>query len=182
MADRLAVDYPLLHWLNTDARRITEPKAFVGALVEKLNLAGIEVARLVTGIPILHPQVFSYSARWDPGQGVSERTFRADSAQKRIKNFNAGRPDKPPIESGIALHIGDVMYGNIGGENRLDFTVIGPAVNLVARIEGLCGELAQPVLLSANFVSACGLAARPLGAFRLKGLDEPQLVYAPPLN
>ena len=44
MADRLAVDYPLLHWLITDARRITEPKAFVGALVEKLNLADIKVA------------------------------------------------------------------------------------------------------------------------------------------
>ena len=76
MTDRFAVDYPLLHWLLTDARRITEPKAFVGALVEKLSHADIEVARLVTGIPILHPQVFSYSARWDPGKGVSERTFR----------------------------------------------------------------------------------------------------------
>jgi adenylate cyclase len=390
MGDPLAVDHPLLHWLLTDGRRIIEPKAFVGALVEKLSHCGIEVARLVTGIPILHPQVYSYSARWDVGKGVSERTFRmspetlpvlensptkivydgggsvrcdptappregefgiladlrrdgmtdyvalsvpfsdgttkllsiatrraggfspenmrlletsipgiavnleiqalrltarvlldtyvgrqtgerilqgaikrgtgdtvraviwisdlrgfssmserlprdslihllndyfgrmcdalertggevlkfigdallgifpvrnanpatacssaleaVDKAQQAIRDFNAGRPDHPRIESGIALHIGDVMYGNIGGENRLDFTVIGPAVNLAARIEGLCGDLGQPLLLSADFVSASGLAARPLGVFRLKGFREPQPIYAPPAN
>jgi adenylate cyclase len=389
VASRFALDYPLLHWLLTDARRIAEPKAFLATLAERLLAHGIDVARLVTGVPILHPQVHSYSVRWDLGKGVSERFFRltaeslpvlenspvkivysgggsvrcnpttppregefgiladlrrdgmtdyvalsipfsdgsakllsvattkpggfteaemaalesitpgvganlevqalrltartlldtyvgrqagarvlegaikrgmgetiraviwlcdlrgftvlserlprdaliellnqyfgrmcaaiedgggevlkfigdallgifpitgegaaaacsrasaaAEKAQEALGAFNAAQAaaGKPTIEYGIALHVGDVMYGNIGGENRLDFTVIGPAVNLAARIEGLCRELGRPVLLSEGFVTASGAAAEPLGVFPLKGLNKPQPVYAP---
>lgn len=75
MAHRLALEFPLINWLLTDARRITEPKAFLAALAEQFLIHGIEVSRPVTGVPILHPQVHSYSARWDRGQGVSERFF-----------------------------------------------------------------------------------------------------------
>src|SRR5687768_6169489 len=59
----------------TDARRIAEPKAFVAALAEQFLAHGIDVSRLVTGVPILHPQVYSFSARWDLGQGSSGRFF-----------------------------------------------------------------------------------------------------------
>ena len=79
---------------------------------------------------------------------------------------------------GIALHVGDVIYGNIGGDNRLDFTVIGPAVNLVARIERLCRELGRALLLSEAFVLAAQVAVEPLGRFPLKGI-APQTVSAP---
>jgi len=85
----------------------------------------------------------------------------------------------PPIKYGIALHIGDVLYGNIGSETRLDFTVIGPAVNLTARIESLCRDLGRSVLLSADFVRTSGIAAGPLGEFALKGVGEKQRVFAP---
>jgi adenylate cyclase len=390
MANRLSIEYPLIYWLLTDARRITEPKAFLTALAEQLPVHGIEVSRLHTGVPILHPQVHSYSARWDFGKGVSERFFRlnaetlpalenspvkivyegggsvrcdptapprdgefgiladlrrdgvtdyvalsipfsdgttkllsvatkrpggfsdegtelleamtpavavnlevqalrltartlletyvgrqagarvlegairrgmgetiraviwlcdlrgftslseqlprdtlikllnqyfgsmcaaleghggevlkfigdallaifpildedppsvcaralaaAANAQVALATVNAARVEagEARIDYGIALHVGDVMYGNIGGENRLDFTVIGPAVNLAARIDGLCRDLGRPVLLSASFVATSGLAAQRLGAFRLKGLSEPQEIYTPP--
>jgi adenylate cyclase len=390
MTRRLALDHPLLHWLLTDARRISEPKAFLNALAEQFLTSGIEIARLVTGVPILHPQVFSYSARWDLGKGVSERSFRltaeslpvlenspvkivysgggsvhcdpttpprdgefgiladlrrdgmtdyvalsipfsdgtakllsvatkrpggfsqaemtllegitpgiavnlevqalrltartlletyvgrqagarvldgaikrgmgetiraviwlcdlrgftnlseelprdalidmlngyfgsmcaaldaaggevlkfigdamlgifpvleedpasacaraltaAEKAQEELASLNTTRAaaGQPKIEYGIALHMGDVMYGNIGGENRLDFTVIGPAVNLASRLEALCAKLGRTVLLSEDFFAAAGLPAHSLGTFPLKGIAEPQTVYAPP--
>ena len=59
--------------------------------------------------------------------------------------------DRPRIRYGLALHVGDVMYGNVGGDARLDFTVIGPAVNLTSRIESMCKNLDHSPLLSAEF-------------------------------
>ena len=85
----------------------------------------------------------------------------------------------PPIKYGIALHVGDVLYGNIGSETRLDFTVIGPAVNLTARIESLCRDLDRSLLLSADFVRTSGVTADPMGEFALKGVGENQHVFAP---
>ncbi|HIM45943.1 MAG TPA: adenylate/guanylate cyclase domain-containing protein, partial [Alphaproteobacteria bacterium] len=85
----------------------------------------------------------------------------------------------PEIRCGIALHVGDVHYGNIGGERRLDFTVIGPAVNLTSRVESLCGQLGKDLLLSADFVAESGIQCTPLGSFALKGIAAEQTVYVP---
>ncbi len=85
----------------------------------------------------------------------------------------------PAIRFGAGLHIGDVMYGNIGTHDRLDFTVIGPAVNLASRIEGLTRVLDAPVLFSADFVAASGLSARSLGRHAVKGVADPIDVFAP---
>jgi len=82
------------------------------------------------------------------------------------------------INYGIALHFGDVMYGNIGSDTRLDFTVIGPAVNLTARIESMCKDLDRSLLLSADFVRISGVAAYPLGEFMLKGVGAKQPLFA----
>ena len=75
----------------------------------------------------------------------------------------------------IALHVGTVQYGNVGTDARLDFTVIGPAVNEAARIEVLCKELGQPLLMSEAFASAA-ISSRPhlvsLGRHRLRGVRE----------
>jgi adenylate cyclase len=76
---------------------------------------------------------------------------------------------------GIALHVGDVMYGNIGAASRLDFTVIGPAVNVAARLEALTKELRRHVLVSGSFSAACGCeggALVRLGSFRLRGVGS----------
>ena len=83
----------------------------------------------------------------------------------------------PQIDYGLALHVGDVMYGNIGGDARLDFTVIGPAVNLTARIESMCKDLQRSPLLSAEFVRASGVRAELLGEFALKGVGARQPIY-----
>src|SRR5262249_25627385 len=103
------------------------------------------------------------------------------AARAAIATTNRERTaaDLPPINYGIALHVGEVMYGNIGGDTRLDFTVIGPAVNLTARIEALCGELRQQLLLSADSVAASGVAAQEVGEFALDGVAAKQRIFAP---
>jgi adenylate cyclase len=75
----------------------------------------------------------------------------------------------------IALHVGTVQYGNVGTEARLDFTVIGPAVNEAARIEALCKELGHPLLVSRAFAEAAAESRGhlvSLGRHRLRGVRE----------
>ena len=105
----------------------------------------------------------------------------AGEAQVLLATMNEarGKAGEPPIAVGIGLHVGDVMYGNIGAADRLDFTVIGPAVNLAARIEGLCRELGRPVILSEEFAKASGAESESLGKHPLKGLAENREVFAP---
>jgi adenylate cyclase len=83
----------------------------------------------------------------------------------------------PGLRFGLALHIGDVLYGNIGSGNRLDFTCIGPAVNCAARIEKLTGQLGRAILASGEFARHCAGEFTRLGEFRLAGFSAPQLVF-----
>lgn len=385
--DRVGWDtHPVIHWLMTEGRKTVEPKDFLEGFASQLRAAGIDVTRMTTGVPILHPQMFSFSGLWQLGKGVSERRYRADEgpsssldnspiriayggepvrcrltgpagegefpiladlrregitdyivlpvpfadgtskalslATRRSGGFsdddialfeamtpavsfnlevqalrrvartlldtyvgrqaggrvldgqirrgmgetiraviwlcdlrgftglseslardaliemlnqyfgpmgdaveaNGGEVLKfigdamlaifpvgddeaaacgralaaartaqdalaetnrhrtamglQAIDYGLALHVGDVMYGNIGSDTRLDFTVIGPAVNLTARIESMCKDLDRSLLLSADFVRASGIAAAPLGEFALKGVGARQPIYA----
>ncbi|MEI5678920.1 MULTISPECIES: adenylate/guanylate cyclase domain-containing protein [unclassified Mesorhizobium] len=84
-----------------------------------------------------------------------------------------------PLPFGTALHIGEMLWGNIGTADRLDFTAIGSAVNLVSRLEGLCRPLGRPVLLSEAFAAETAQALIPLGEHRLRGIAVPCVVYAP---
>jgi len=76
--------------------------------------------------------------------------------------LEAARSAEPPLDLrfGFGLHFGEVLYGNIGSKTRIDFTVLGQAVNIAARIEGLCGILDRPVLFSEEFA---GRLAEPTG-------------------
>jgi adenylate cyclase len=105
----------------------------------------------------------------------------AEQAQDALaqENVRRERESRPLIDYGLALHLGDVMYGNIGSDTRLDFTVIGPAVNLTARIESMCRQLGRQLLLSADFVAAGRIAAQSLGAHALKGVGADQEIFAP---
>lgn len=78
---------------------------------------------------------------------------------------------------GIALHVGDVAYGNIGGSGRLDFTAIGAAVNTAARLEGIASKAGRALVLSQEFAAAVGGDFDDLGSFELKGIAEPRRVF-----
>ena len=84
-----------------------------------------------------------------------------------------------PLRIGLALHVGELAYGNIGSANRLDFTAIGPAVNLAARLEGVCGRLGRTLVVSEEFSRLLGIATEDLGTFELKGIPAPVRVLAP---
>lgn len=84
-----------------------------------------------------------------------------------------------PTRIGVGLHVGSVSYGNVGGENRLDFTCIGPAVNLASRLQGLAAAEGWPMALSEDFARCLSRPMRTLGRFRLKGLGEPVPAFAP---
>jgi adenylate cyclase len=88
----------------------------------------------------------------------------------------------PPLPFGAALHLGEMLWGNIGAADRLDFTAIGPAVNLVSRLEGLCRPLDKTVLVSGIFAAEAGTPLIPLGTHMLRGIASPCAVFTLPEN
>src|SRR6201995_6215675 len=92
------------------------------------------------------------------------------------KNGEAGRA---PLNDGIGVHVGDVMYGNIGSRPRLDFTVIGPAVNMAARLEALTKELGRSVLLSRAFAEFLrDFDLERVGEYPVRGFNDPIELFA----
>jgi adenylate cyclase len=87
---------------------------------------------------------------------------------------NDGGPD---IGVDVVLHLGEVFYGNIGARGRLDFTVIGSAVNEASRLEKLCGTLEQELLMSESFATTCAVACEYLGSFELRGVSKRAEVF-----
>lgn len=83
-----------------------------------------------------------------------------------------------PLKAGVALHCGTVTFGNVGAEDRLDFTVIGPAVNEAHRVEELTKTLRHPILTTAAFATLrCSVRLGSLGYFNLRGISEPKEVF-----
>jgi len=106
-------------------------------------------------------------------------------ARKDVVELNGKRAAAglPTTQLYLALHVGDVFYGNIGSKDRLDFTVIGPAVNEVSRILAMSRSVEQDVLISASFADALGSAMRrrlvSIGRFALRGVAQPQELFTP---
>ena len=90
------------------------------------------------------------------------------------------REGLPPLPFGAAVHLGDVLWGNIGAADRLDFTAIGPAVNLVSRLEGLCRPLDKGILVSGAAAAETSAALTPLGMHALRGIASPCAVFTVP--
>jgi class 3 adenylate cyclase len=90
------------------------------------------------------------------------------------------RQGLPPLPFGAALHLGEMLWGNIGTADRLDFTAIGPAVNLVSRLEGLCRPLGRSVLISGAVAAETNTRLIPLGEHDLRGIATPCAVFTLP--
>ena len=87
-----------------------------------------------------------------------------------------------PLKASIAIHLGQVIYGIVGAASRLDFTVMGHAVNVVARIQQLSGELSVPVLFSHEVAKQLTSASSSLGRYQLKGSDQKLKFFNSPLG
>ncbi len=120
----------------------------------------------------------------DLGEAAACR-LALDAAEEAMRALTARNVERkaaglPVVGVDLALHVGEVLYGNVGAADRLDFTVIGPAVNEVSRIEKLCDVLGRELLVSERFARAaseCEGRLTRLGHFALRGVAEPQALF-----
>jgi adenylate cyclase len=121
-----------------------------------------------------------------PIDGTADACAKAlDAAiwlRRKLDRLNARRAAEGLPVTGVylGLHVGEVLYGNIGSRERLDFTVVGPAVNEVARIEAMCRSLDQWLIVSAAFAAASGPALEhlvSLGRYALRGVRRPEELF-----
>ena len=116
-----------------------------------------------------------------PRQACRKALAASADAQTRLKALNAGRQEAGdnPLDFGIGLHVGDVVFGNIGVPERLAFSVIGPVANEAARLEALTKKLERQVVVSSAFARTLPLDWSPLGSHAVAGVAEPLDVFAP---
>ncbi|HEY5963032.1 MAG TPA: adenylate/guanylate cyclase domain-containing protein [Xanthobacteraceae bacterium] len=149
---------------------------YFGAMTEAVSRHGGEALKFI-GDALL--AIFPLSGQ--TASVVADRALAAaGEAQRTIRAMNDKRREagQPTIRFGLALHAGEVLYGNIGGADRLDFTVIGQAVNVAARIESLCKTLGRQILFSGDFAELCSSKGEMLGLFPLKGVGTAHAVHA----
>jgi adenylate cyclase len=122
--------------------------------------------------------IFPVPASGGPAAACQCARRAAEEGLAALEALNRERPTELALSIGVALHLGNVMYGNIDSRDRLDFTVISAAVNETCRLESLCKVLKTPLTMSDAFVSA--LAAThvvDLGAHDLKGVQNKRRVF-----
>lgn len=164
MAERLPRD-AMLETLN----------AFFGTVVDRVHAHGGEVLKFLGDglLAIFRPDIVGEALCVCRAVDAAEEAFSA------MDTLNAARGETglPAIRFGLGLHLGDVVYGNIGAPDRLDFTVIGPAVNLVARLEDLTKTVNRPMLMSSEFARLCPRPTASLGYHSLRGVAELHEVF-----
>jgi adenylate cyclase len=117
-----------------------------------------------------------------PGDACRRALDAIQAARTAIARLNQARSAAGLSVTGftLALHEGEVLSGNVGSQERLDFTVVGPAVNELSRIQAMSRSLDQPILISASFAAACGEERARLvsvGRYALRGVGRPQELF-----
>ena len=151
--------------------------AYFGIVVPAIQERGGEVLKFM-GDAVL--AIFPLAEFADQHAAAATALDAMLAARETTSDANRSRAEAelPPIDFDSALHIGEVSYGNIGAPDRLDFTVIGPAVNLSARLEGLCRTMDRSLLASSALASALPEQFTSLGFHALEGMREPQEIFA----
>jgi adenylate cyclase len=120
---------------------------------------------------------FPITAERSRDEACAAAVRAARAALDRNETVNRIYAREPSLGLDVALHCGDVYYGNIGSTGRLDFTVIGPAVNEVSRMESLCEALGCATVISASVAAAGGAPTRSLGFHALRGIAAPRELF-----
>jgi adenylate cyclase len=117
----------------------------------------------------------------DRAHACDAALLAAIAARARVDELNGRREaeGKPKTHMYLGLHVGEVFYGNVGSRERLDFTVIGPAVNEASRIAAMCRSVDQPVLMSSAFADVRDIKRRlvSVGRYALRGVAHPQELF-----
>jgi adenylate cyclase len=158
ISERMAAD-EMVAWLNAGLAALGDPTARHGGEILKF---------LGDGLLAIFPT--------ETGEADACRRALAAATDglEALSALNGPAANGHSYEADIALHIGEVAYGNIGASNRLDFTAIGPTVNEVSRMETLCDALGVHLVMSEPFACHAGVPVRDLGTHRLRGLSQPR--------
>ena len=161
---------------QTPRETIDMLNALFDSQVPKIEKRGGEILKFIgDGLLAIFPLNGDDAAAMSAAAGAALES--ADEAFAELEKQNEA--SKNPVSFGLALHVGSVAYGNIGGSSRLDFTAIGPAVNVAARLEGLTGKLGRRLVLSADLAKHVQRPLEDLGEFELKGVPDRVRVFAP---
>ncbi len=150
---------------------------YAQASIDAIHDAGGEVLKLI-GDGVLAMFQHDNMAVAKHAALRAERRFRHNMNSLNARRSAEGRPTTSAY---VGLHVGEVFYGNIGSEDRLDFTVVGPAVNEVSRIASMCGSVDREFLTSSDFWSGLNATGRgylvSTGRFALRGIGRAQELY-----
>ena len=160
-------------------------KSFLGVLNDYYEVTagavingGGEVLRFIGDASLAIFPISRYSALQEACQAALDVALDAVARGDRI-NVERVENGEPPLEFGIGLHCGTVMYGNIGTPDRIEFTVIGKAANEAARIEAQCKELNETILVSDKFAECLDGPWRSHGKFELRNIGRPIEILSP---
>ena len=162
----------------------TEPAAMIAALdawFDRIGGAvhafGGEVLKFIAeGVLVIFP------VTGEPAEACEGALRAVVAVRAGMAHLDAVRRAQglPPLPFGVALHLGEILWGNVGAADRLDFTAIGPAVNPVSQLEGLCRPLGRSVLISGAVAAETTAPLVPLGEHALRGIAAPCAVFTPP--
>jgi adenylate cyclase len=148
---------------------------YAEVIVSAIHAQGGDVLKLI-GDGIL--AIFTAA---DRAHACAAALAAATAARTEVTALNVrrARDGLPVTDMYLGLHVGEVFYGNVGSTERLDFTVVGPAVNEASRIAAMCRSVEQPVLVSEAFANVEGMRGRlvSVGRYALRGVTQPQELF-----